>query len=73
MTRFFVKIECEEIVKRLIKYCEKEKYAYRVNESGVVRYNIKINSKEHDDISCVPAFTGVLKICISPLIVNIAI
>ncbi|KAL0115596.1 hypothetical protein PUN28_010839 [Cardiocondyla obscurior] len=36
MTRFFVKIKCEETVKRLIKYCEKEKYAYRVNESGVV-------------------------------------
>ncbi|XP_071569597.1 serine/threonine-protein kinase grp isoform X1 [Temnothorax nylanderi] len=36
MTRFFVKIECEETVRRLIRYCEKEKYAYRVNESGVV-------------------------------------
>lgn len=36
MTRFFVKIECGEIVKRLIKYCEKENYAHRVNESGVI-------------------------------------
>ncbi|XP_018050813.1 PREDICTED: serine/threonine-protein kinase grp isoform X2 [Atta colombica] len=36
MTRFFVKTECKEIVKRLIKYCEKENYAYRNNESGVV-------------------------------------
>ncbi|XP_011694400.1 PREDICTED: serine/threonine-protein kinase grp isoform X2 [Wasmannia auropunctata] len=36
MTRFFVKIEYEEIVKRLMRYCEKENYAYRVNEFGVV-------------------------------------
>jgi len=36
MTRFFVKIGCEDIIKRLIRYCEKENYAYRVNEFGVV-------------------------------------
>ncbi|XP_012534184.2 serine/threonine-protein kinase grp [Monomorium pharaonis] len=36
MTRFFVKIGVEEIVKRLIRYCEKENYAHRVNESGVI-------------------------------------
>ncbi|XP_020287477.1 serine/threonine-protein kinase grp [Pseudomyrmex gracilis] len=36
MTRFFVDIECENIVKRLIKYCEKENYTCRVNEFGVV-------------------------------------
>ncbi|KAH0954187.1 hypothetical protein HN011_000098 [Eciton burchellii] len=36
MTRFFVKIGCEDIIKRLIRYCEKENYAYRVNEFGVL-------------------------------------
>ncbi|KMQ93264.1 serine threonine-protein kinase grp-like protein [Lasius niger] len=36
MTRFFVKIECEDVVKRLIRYCEKENYVYRVNEFGVL-------------------------------------
>ncbi|XP_029155770.1 serine/threonine-protein kinase grp isoform X2 [Nylanderia fulva] len=36
MTRFFVKIECEDIVKRLIRYCEKENYVYRVNEFGIL-------------------------------------
>lgn len=40
MTRFFVKIGYEEIVKRLVRYCEKENYAYRANESGVVRRTI---------------------------------
>ncbi|XP_029669277.1 serine/threonine-protein kinase grp [Formica exsecta] len=36
MTRFFVKIECEDIAKRLIRYCEKENYVYRVNEFSVL-------------------------------------
>ncbi|XP_026827165.1 serine/threonine-protein kinase grp isoform X2 [Ooceraea biroi] len=36
MTRFFVKIGCEDIIKRLIRYCEKENYAYRANEFGVL-------------------------------------
>lgn len=40
MTRFFVDIECEDIVKRLIKYCKKENYTCRVNEFGVVSYDI---------------------------------
>jgi len=40
MTRFFVKIGCEDIIKRLIRYCEKENYAYRVNEFGVVSRHI---------------------------------
>nr|XP_012235471.1 PREDICTED: serine/threonine-protein kinase grp [Linepithema humile] len=36
MTRFFVKIEYQDIVKRLMRYCEKENYVFRVNEFGVV-------------------------------------
>lgn len=45
MTRFFVKIECEDIIKKLIRYCEKENYVYRVNEFGVVS-DVKIQSAE---------------------------
>lgn len=54
MTRFFVKIECEDIIKRLIRYCEKENYVYRVNEFGVVsdiecksKFNL---SKKHNNM-----------------------
>lgn len=36
MTRFFVEIEREQIIKRLISYCKKENYAYRVNDFGTV-------------------------------------
>lgn len=54
MTRFFVKIECEDIAKRLIRYCEKENYVYRVNEFSVVRkieFRNKLDlSKKHNDI-----------------------
>lgn len=57
MTRFFVKIECEDIAKRLIRYCEKENYVYRVNEFSVVskedtEYKNKLDSstKRHNDI-----------------------
>lgn len=42
MTRFFVKIGCQDIIKRLIKYCEKENYAYRVNEFGVVSSRVLV-------------------------------
>ncbi|KAL6263823.1 hypothetical protein P5V15_003906 [Pogonomyrmex californicus] len=47
MTRFFVKIECEEIVKKLKKYCEKENYTYRVNEFGVVTISTVDRRKMH--------------------------
>lgn len=54
MTRFFVKIECEDIAKRIIRYCEKENYVYRVNEFNVVRkieFRNKLDlSKKHNDI-----------------------
>ncbi|XP_019700413.1 serine/threonine-protein kinase grp isoform X3 [Harpegnathos saltator] len=36
MTRFFVKTECGDVIKRLMRICAKENYSCRVNECGTV-------------------------------------
>lgn len=42
MTRFFVKTNCDQTVKRLVDTIKKLKYNYRINDVGIVRINYLI-------------------------------